>query len=135
MTLLLFLFSERKQNKTFHKDFSQKSPWNIKESLILNNTACTYNTPCIFFSLYLIIDLFIHYSFCGLYINNLNVWGTLMQLYHDEINFPGYIRNSSDPKILFHNLLSKNYCWKNTLTHSKVLICYEIERSSLKVWR
>ena len=34
--------------------------------------------------------------------------------------------NLNDPQILFQNLLSKNYWWKNTLSLSKVLIYYEI---------
>ena len=42
--------------------------------------------------------------------------------------------NLNDPQILFQNLLSKNYWWKNTLTLSKVLIYYEIT-NPLEVWK
>ena len=88
---------------------------------------------------YLFIYLFIHYSFCRVCINNLKVCGTLMQLCQNEINFLGYTWNLNDPQIFFHNLLSKNYWWKNTLSLSKLLICDEIEtfpqKSPLEVWR
>ena len=40
--------------------------------------------------------------------------------------------NLKDPQILFQNLLSKNYWWKNTLSLSKVLIYYEIETFTKK---
>ena len=91
---------------------------------------------CFFFLFNL---LFIHYSLCKVCVNNLKVWGTLMQLRHNKKNFLGYIRNLKDLQIFFQNLLSKNYWWKNTLSLSKVLICYEIETfttwSPLEVWR
>ena len=44
----------------------------------------------------------------------------------------GTLWNLNDPQILFQNLLSKNYWWKNTLTLSKVLIYFEIETFAKK---
>ena len=46
--------------------------------------------------------------------------------------------NLNDPQILFQNLLSKNYLWRNTLSLSKVIIYYEIEtftKKSTWSWR
>ena len=77
--------------------------------------------------------LFIYYSFWRVYINNLKVWGTLMQFCHNERNFLGYIWNLNDPQLLFQNLLSKNYWWKNTLSLSKVLMFHEIETYTKEV--
>ena len=60
-------------------------------------------------------------------------------LCHNEKEFFGYIWNLNDPQIFFQNLLSKNYCWKNTRSLSKILICYETETFTtwrpLEVWR
>ena len=88
-----FVYQVINKTKLSITNFQKQSPWNIliKESRSLNNTICTYNTPCIYFSFYLIIYLFIYYSFCRVCINNLKVWGNLMQLCHNERNFLGYI--------------------------------------------
>ena len=46
--------------------------------------------------------------------------------------------NLNDPQILFQNLLSKNYLWKNTLSLSKVTVIMRVKlslRSPLEVWR
>ena len=114
------------------RNSQEQSPWNIliKESRSLNNTVCTYNTPCIYFSFYLIIYLFILFvGFASI------IWKCEEILYNSvimkEISLDT-LWNLNGPQILFQNLLSKNYWWKNNLTLSKVLIYYEIETSAKK---
>ena len=54
-----FVYQVINKTKLSITNFQKQSPWNIliKESRSLNNTICTYNTPCIYFSFYLIIYL------------------------------------------------------------------------------
>ena len=101
-----FVYKVINKTKLSMTNFQKQSPQNIMESLSLNNRICTYNTPYIFFVLF--NHLFIHYSFCRVCINNMKVWGTLMQFYHNEWNL-------KNPQILFQNLLYKSCWWKNTL--------------------
>ena len=106
----------------------KQSPWNIliKESRSSNNTICTYNTPCIYFSFYLIIYLFIILlgGFWSIIWKCEEIWCNSIIM--KEI-FLDALWNLNDPQILFQNLLAKNYWWKNTLTISKIIIYYEIE--------
>ena len=129
-----FVYKVINKTKLSITNFQKQSPKSIKESLSLNDTICTYNTPCTFFRF---IYSFIYYSFCNVCINNLKVLGTLMQLYHNEWNFPEYTWNLSNQQIVFQNLLSKNCWWKNTLSLSKVLMLWDLQfcqRSPLEVW-
>ena len=54
-----FVYQVINKTKLSITNFQKQSPWNIliKESRSLNNTICTYNTPCIYFLFYLIIYL------------------------------------------------------------------------------
>ena len=134
MTLLQSPFVYQVINKKLSiTSFQEQSPQNIliKESRSLNNTICTYNTPCIYFSFYLIIYLFIilFVGFASIIWKCEEIWCNSVTM--KEISFDT-LWNLNEPQILFQNLLSKNYWWKNTLTLSKVLIYYEIETFTKK---
>ena len=129
-----FVYQVINKTKLSITNFQKQSPWNIliKESRSLNNTICTYNTPCIYFSFYLIIYLFIilFVGFASIIWKCEEIWCNSVIM--KEISLDT-LWNLNDPQILFQNLLSKNYWWKNTLSLSKVLIYYEIENFTKEV--
>ena len=94
-----FFYRVINKTKLSITNFQKQIPWNTNESRSLNKTIFTYNTSWIF-SFYLIIYLFIHYSFCRVYINNLKVWGTLTQLCHNERNFLGNMKFKQPPNFV-----------------------------------
>ena len=76
-----FVYQAINKTKLSITNFPKQSPWNIliKESKRLNNTICYNNT------------------FCRVYINNLQVWGNLMQLCHNEISLDTLWKKHPNP--------------------------------------
>ena len=108
-----FVYQVINKTKLSITNFQKQSPWNIliKESRNLNNTICTYNTPCIYFSFYLIIYLFIilFVGFASIIWKCEEIWSNSVIM--KEISLDT-LWNLNNPQILFQNLLSKNYWWK-----------------------
>ena len=128
-----FVYQVINKTKLSITNFQKQSPWNIliKESRSLNNTICTYNTPCIYFSFYLIIYLFIilFVGFASIAWKCEELW--CISVIMKEISLDTSW-NLNDPQLLFQNVLSKYYWWKSTLPLSKVLIYYEVETFTRK---
>ena len=84
-----------------------------------------------FFSFYLIIYLFIilFVGFASITWKCEELWCNSVIM--KEISLDT-LWNLNDPQILFQNLQSKKYWWKNTLPFSKVPIYYEIETFTKK---